>query len=72
LRPVRIEYDAGADTAYFYLREVAGDEWKHTHVALPDVINLDFDEHQRLVRIEVRTASQRLPHSFLASAKWLR
>jgi uncharacterized protein YuzE len=65
---MRVDYDAGADTAYIYFRDLDLAEWKHTYAAVADTISFDFDDRTRLVRLEVREASRRLPHEFLASA----
>ena len=60
-------------TAYIYLREIGAGEVAHTHVTEPEIetgmINLDFDREDRLIGIEVLSASQFLPAELLANAR---
>ena len=59
---MRITYDAKADAAYVYLADVVNKP--ETHVVTDDVY-LDFDEHGRLVGVEVLDASKHLDLSYL-------
>ena len=59
---MRITYDGVADAAYIYLSDKVGlPETRH----VDQDINMDFDEHDRLVGIEILGASQRLNMSSL-------
>ena len=60
---MRITYDAEADAAYVYLTELV--EEPETRTVTNDLY-LDFDEHGRLVGIEVLDASKHLDLTYLA------
>jgi len=72
---MRVEYDAAADAAYIYLREIRKGDASYTLIAEPeidtDMINLDFDKDARLIGIEVLSASRHLPPELLANANRL-
>jgi uncharacterized protein YuzE len=69
---VRVSYDAEADAAYIYLREIGPGEAAYTYPAeaeiAVDMINLDFDGDGRLIGIEVLSAKAHLPVELLATA----
>ena len=77
---MRVTYDPEADAGYIALREIESGGAKHT-VALgelePDAaglealgsIILDFDGEERLIGIEVLTASEVLPPELLREAE---
>jgi len=74
---MRTTYDAHADAAYIYLREiepggvaetVVGDGPDHTAAGS---VNLDFDPEGKLVGIEILNASRSLPKEFLRDAERL-
>ena len=70
---MRVEYDAEADAAYIYLREIGAGKAAYTCVTEPEIetgrINLNFDGDGRLIGVEVLSASRSLPSGLLASAK---
>ena len=59
---MRITYDVEVDAAYIYLSATVKDP---ETVQIDDDINLDFDANNRLVGIEVLSASERLDLSYL-------
>ncbi|MGW1658896.1 DUF2283 domain-containing protein [Streptomyces atratus] len=73
---VRLTYDKAADAAYVYLiepqsRVKSARMYPCDPVDADAVINLDFDEHGRLIGIEVLAASSKLPEYLLQSAERL-
>lgn len=65
LADVRVTYDKTANAAYIYLTEPQVCVWPARMYACDPVnadamISLDFDEHGRLIGIEVLAASSRL------------
>jgi uncharacterized protein YuzE len=74
---MRITYDPDVDAAYIYLSETFGDgEATHTYGCDPaevgGMINLDFDDHGRMLGIEVMDASHHLPEQLLKDAEILK
>ncbi|MEU1896678.1 DUF2283 domain-containing protein [Streptomyces pristinaespiralis] len=73
---VRVTYDKTANAAYVYLTDPQA-HVKSAHmypcdpVDVDGMINLDFDEHGRLIGIEVLAASSKLPEYLLRSAERL-
>jgi uncharacterized protein YuzE len=72
---VRITYDPEADAAYIYLvsRIDAGGvaesvPFEGGYLSLGDIV-LDFDKENRLLGIEILTASRLLPREVLAAAE---
>jgi uncharacterized protein YuzE len=65
-------YDAEADAAYIYLREIGAGEIEFTYeVAFTgqnDIINLDFDLDGHLIGVEVLSATSQLPAEILVDA----
>jgi uncharacterized protein YuzE len=59
---MRITYDHQADAAYFYLTEIVDNPDTRT---VTDDVYLDFDEHGRLVGVEVLDASKNLDLKYL-------
>jgi uncharacterized protein YuzE len=73
---VRVTYDKSVDAAYVYFTEPqVRVQSAHTYpcdpVDVDGMINLDFDEHGRLIGIEVLAASSKLPEYLLKSAERL-
>jgi uncharacterized protein YuzE len=73
---MKITYDKEADAAYIYLiedKDVKPQWVKHTYSCDPDsvkgMINLDFDENDKLGGIEILDASKKLPSSLLDQAQ---
>lgn len=74
---MRVTIDDSGDAAYIYLRDIGPGEVKYSHNCLPSdvrghMINLDFDEENRLIGIEVLAAKVALPKSLLDSAEPIR
>ncbi|WMX44494.1 DUF2283 domain-containing protein [Streptomyces roseicoloratus] len=73
---LRVTYDKTANAAYVYFTEPQT-RVKSTHtypcdpVDVDGMINLDFDEHGRLIGVEVLAASSKLPEYLLQSAERL-
>ncbi|MBI2542788.1 MAG: DUF2283 domain-containing protein [Candidatus Aenigmarchaeota archaeon] len=66
---VIFEYDKEADAAYIYLKyPIKEGEAKKT-IALNDNIVLDFNQDQKLIGVEVLSASRVLSRKVLAEAK---
>ncbi|MET8809312.1 DUF2283 domain-containing protein [Streptomyces sp. NPDC004546] len=73
---VRVTYDKTADAAYVYFIDPqAGAKAARMYPCDPievgGMINLDFDEQDRLIGIEVLAASTKLPKRLLESAERL-
>ncbi|MGW2865998.1 DUF2283 domain-containing protein [Streptomyces sp. NPDC001205] len=73
---VRVTYDKTADAAYVYFTELqatakAARMYPCDPAAVGGMINLDFDEQDRLIGIEVLAASSKLPKHLLESAERL-
>ncbi|MGF1343810.1 DUF2283 domain-containing protein, partial [Streptomyces flavovirens] len=69
-------YDKSADAAYVYFTEPrvrarSARTYPCDPVDVDGMINLDFDEHGRLIGIEVLAASSKLPEYLLKSAERL-
>lgn len=72
----RVTYDKSADAAYVYFTEPrvrarSARTYPCDPVDVDGMINLDFDEHGRLIGIEVLAASSKLPEYLLKSAERL-
>ncbi|MGY4984076.1 DUF2283 domain-containing protein [Streptomyces sp. 900105755] len=70
----RVTYDKKADAAYVYFidpqaRAKAARMYPCDPVGVGGMINLDFDEQDRLIGIEVLAASSKLPKYLLESAE---
>ncbi|WP_328322506.1 DUF2283 domain-containing protein [Streptomyces sp. NBC_00388] len=73
---VRVTYDKTVDAAYVYLTEPqarvnSARMYPCDPVDVDAMINLDFDEHGRLIGVEVLAASSKLPEYLLQSAERL-
>ncbi|PYC65891.1 hypothetical protein C7C46_31950 [Streptomyces tateyamensis] len=73
---VRVTYDKTVNAAYVYLtdpqvRTYSSHMYPCDPVDVGGMINLDFDEHGRLIGIEVLAASTKLPEYLLISAERL-
>ena len=69
--PIKISYDPEVDAAYLYLSEDAHHGFTYPFV-IPDIagdIILDFDLDNRLMGIEVLSASNVLPPALLVAEK---
>lgn len=69
-RVVRVTYDEESDAAYIYLvGEISAGRHGQTipvdPLAVDGMINLDFNDENRLVGIEVLDASARLPRALI-------
>ena len=68
---LRVTYDRTGDAAYIYLTDIGLGRVTETvpmdPLAVDGMINLDFDQENRLVGIEVLEASRRLPPELLLS-----
>jgi len=67
---MRIEFDADADAAYIYFKDIAKGEVDKT-ISLNESIKVDIDKNGITLGIEVLNASKHLPLSALKSAKHL-
>ncbi|MFG2546502.1 DUF2283 domain-containing protein [Streptomyces sp. NPDC048594] len=73
---VTVAYDKSVDAAYVYFTEPqARVRSAHTYPCDPmdvdGMITLDFDEHGRLIGVEVLAATSKLPEYLLKSAELL-
>ncbi|MCP3996471.1 MAG: DUF2283 domain-containing protein [bacterium] len=70
-RNIRVSHDAKADAVYISLREIGVGEVANTVPSDPQqvdgMINLDFDDEDRLVGIEILDAKSKLPRELLES-----
>lgn len=70
---MKIEYDAGSDSAYIYLAEQrdhggVAKTYACDPAAVDGQIHLDFDDQGRLLGMEILDASAFLPAELLANA----
>ncbi|MEV0749732.1 DUF2283 domain-containing protein [Streptomyces sp. NPDC050273] len=73
---VRVTYDETVNAAYIHLTQpqahvTSARMYPCDPVDVDCMINLDFDEHGRLIGIEVLAASSKLPEHLLQSAERL-
>ncbi|WP_329305870.1 DUF2283 domain-containing protein [Streptomyces sp. NBC_01260] len=73
---VKVTYDKSVDAAYVYFTEPqvrarSAHMYPCAPVDVDGMINLDFDEHGRLIGIEVLAAGSKLPEYLLKSAERL-
>ncbi|KQV14865.1 MULTISPECIES: DUF2283 domain-containing protein [unclassified Kitasatospora] len=73
---LRVTYDKTANAAYVYLtdpqvRNKVSRMYPCDPVAVGGMINLDFDEQERLIGVEVLAASSKLPEYLLDSSERL-
>lgn len=68
---MKVTYDADADAAYIYLKNIAPGEVEKTVTGEGDAegVNLDFDAEGRLIGVEVLEARERLPGEVLRGAE---
>jgi uncharacterized protein YuzE len=71
---MRVTYDKAVDAAYIYFTAIPDGGVARTFlvdefVKTTDMINLDFDKANRLLGIEVLSASTQLPKELLDSAE---
>jgi uncharacterized protein YuzE len=65
---MKMTYDRGADAAYIYVKDsIAAGEVAKT-IALDRNINLDFDKNEKLLGIEILSASKVLPEKQLIAS----
>ncbi|MCS4537377.1 MAG: DUF2283 domain-containing protein [Thaumarchaeota archaeon] len=68
---MKFEYDQEVDAAYIYLdRQIKEGEVKKT-IALNDNIIIDFDKNDKLIGLEILSASKVLAKKVLVQAKSL-
>jgi uncharacterized protein YuzE len=73
---VRVTYDQKANAAYVYLADPqalpsVARMYPCDPVEVGGMINLDFDEHGRLIGVEVLAANKKLPQFLLEQAERL-
>ncbi|MEU4091653.1 DUF2283 domain-containing protein [Streptomyces sp. NPDC026673] len=73
---MRVTYDKTVNAAYLYFTDpqvsvTSARMYPCDPVDVDGMINLDFDEHGRLIGIEVLAASSKLPEYVLRSAERL-
>jgi uncharacterized protein YuzE len=68
VRKMRMTYDKEADAAYIHVKDsIAAGEVAKT-IALDENINLDFDRNEKLLGIEILSASKVLPEKQLVAS----
>jgi uncharacterized protein YuzE len=69
---IKITFDKEADAIYIYFTEIGVAGVNRTYLCDPKendgMINLDFDQNDRLVGIEILDASKKLPQDLLDHA----
>ena len=70
---MKITYDKLADAAYVYLQDIqpGGVAWTYPcdPLEIKGMINLDFDDNDRLIGIEILAASKRLSKELVDAAE---
>ncbi len=66
---MKFEYDKEADAAYIYLKYPVKDGEAKKTIQLNDNIILDFDEHDKLLGVEILDASKVLKKEALSEAQ---
>ena len=71
---IKVTYDKTVNAAYVYLTDPqvvpkSSRTYPCDPIDVDGMINLDFDEHGRLIGIEVLAASSKLPEYLLESAE---
>ncbi len=65
---MKIEFDAEADAAYVYFKEISEGEVAKT-ISLNDSINVNLDKNGKTLGIEILDASKNLPPNSMKSAE---
>ena len=64
---MKITFDADADAAYLYFKEIANGEVQNT-ISLNESVNIDLDAQGKVIGIEILDATKNLPQDLIKSA----